>query len=46
MCGSGPCPSGFDAQSDTGGRRGMYVGVLGWNSRSDPVVNLFLNPRD
>ncbi|WP_164020892.1 glycoside hydrolase family 43 protein [Pyxidicoccus trucidator] len=46
LCGSSPCPSGFDAQSDTGGRRGLYVGVLGWNSSNDPVVNLFLNPGD
>jgi arabinan endo-1,5-alpha-L-arabinosidase len=46
LCGSSPCPSGFDAQSDTGGRRGMYVGVLGWDSSNDPVVNLFLNPGD
>jgi beta-xylosidase len=46
LCGSSPCPTGFDAQTDTGGRRGMYVGVLGWDSSNDPVVNLFLNPGD
>jgi arabinan endo-1,5-alpha-L-arabinosidase len=46
LCGSGPCPSGYDAQTDTGGRRGMYVGVLGWNASNDPVVNLFLSPGD
>ncbi|MCP3138070.1 glycoside hydrolase family 43 protein [Pyxidicoccus xibeiensis] len=44
LCGSSPCPSGFDAMSDPGGRRGMYVGVLGWNGGNDPVVNVFLSP--
>jgi beta-xylosidase len=44
LCGSGPCPSDFNAQIDSGGRRGMYVGVLGWDSSNDPVVNLFLGP--
>ncbi|HEX8536266.1 MAG TPA: glycoside hydrolase family 43 protein [Cystobacter sp.] len=46
LCGSTPCPSGFDAQTETGGRRGMYVGVLGWDASNNPVVNLFLNPGD
>lgn len=44
LCGSSPCPSGFNSQTDDGGRRGMYVGVLGWNGSNDPVVNLFLSP--
>lgn len=46
LCGSSPCPSSFDAQTDTGGRRGLYVGVLGWDASNNPVVNLFLNPGD
>ena len=44
LCGSGPCPSGFDAQSDTGGRRGMYVGILGWDASNNPFINTFLSP--
>ena len=44
LCGSGPCPVNFNAQTDTGGRRGMYLGVLGWDSSNAPVVNTFLGP--
>ncbi|GMT97372.1 glycoside hydrolase family 43 protein [Corallococcus caeni] len=44
LCGSGPCPVNFDAQTDDGGRRGMYLGVLGWDSNDNPVVNKFLSP--
>ncbi|WP_223637339.1 hypothetical protein [Corallococcus sp. EGB] len=42
--GSGPCPVNFDAQTDDGGRRGMCLGVLGWDSNDNPVVNKLLSP--
>jgi len=44
LCGGGPCPVNFNAQTDDGGRRGMYLGVLGWDSQDNPVVNKFLSP--
>jgi beta-xylosidase len=46
LCGGGntPCPSDFNSHTDTGGRRGMYVGVLGWDANNNPMVNLFLGP--
>ena len=46
LCGSSPCPSNFNSQTSTEGRRGMYVGVLGWDASNDPVVNTFLGPGD
>lgn len=46
MCGGSPCPSSYDAQTDTGGRRSMYVGVLGWDANNNPLVSKFLNPGD
>ncbi|SET73323.1 glycoside hydrolase family 43 protein [Stigmatella erecta] len=44
LCGGSPCPINFDAQTDDGGRRGLYLGVLGWDSNNNPVVNKFLSP--
>jgi hypothetical protein len=29
---------------DTGRRRGMYVGVLGWDANNNPMVNKLLGP--
>jgi hypothetical protein len=46
ICGSGPCGSGFDSQQSSSGRRGMYLGVLGWDSSNNPKVSKFLNPGD
>ncbi|WP_434389906.1 family 43 glycosylhydrolase [Melittangium boletus] len=44
LCGGGPCPVNFNAQTDEGGRRGLYVGVLGWDARDNPVLHKFLGP--
>lgn len=46
LCGGGntPCPSSFDAQEDSGGRRGMYVGILSWDGNNNPFINRFLAP--
>ncbi|HZI15830.1 MAG TPA: family 43 glycosylhydrolase, partial [Myxococcus sp.] len=46
VCGTGtnPCPADFNSMQDSGGRRSMYVGVLGWDANNNPVVNKFLNP--
>jgi arabinan endo-1,5-alpha-L-arabinosidase len=44
LCGGSPCPINFDAQTDDGGRRGMYLGVLGWDANDNPTVNTFLGP--
>jgi hypothetical protein len=45
LCGTGtnPCPADFNSMQDNG-RRGMYVGVLGWDANNNPMVNKFLNP--
>lgn len=46
LCGGSPCPSGFNSQTDTGGNRAMFLGVLGWDANNNPMVNKFLNPGD